>query len=153
MSIGRKWIPVAVLCAVSAMAVALLAHAQEKQTPANVQGNWTLIVHHPDPKKYFTEALTFHQDGSKVIGEFKRVWPVLKGDDHSMQGFVDGSRISFDVWHHNANAINVGGTNTFTYYKGTVNGDTMSGTGFVNGEDVTWIAKKGITGEFRDGKF
>ena len=145
----RNMILLACLCAFSA--IGLVAQAP---TPVNVAGNWTLIVHHPDPKKYFTEALTFRQDGAKLMGEFKRVYPVLKGDDNAMEGVVEGNKISFDVWHHSGTPGNrFLGNNSFTYYRGTVNGDTMSGTGNVNGEDVTWMAKKGVTGEFREGKF
>ena len=145
----KSVILLAAMCVFSA-----IGFAAQAQAPVNVSGRWTLIVHHPDPKKYFTEDLMFVQDGNKFIGEFKRVYPVLKGDDHSMEGIIDGNKISFDVWHHNASIDkNFTGTNTFTYYRGTVNGDTMSGDGNVNGEPVTWMAKKGVTGEFREGKF
>ena len=145
----KNMILLASLCAF--LAIGLFAQAP---TPVNIEGNWTLIVHHPDPKKYFTEALMFRQDGKKLMGEFKRVYPVLKGDDHSMEGVLDGNKISFDVWHHSATPGNpLWGNNSFTYYRGTVNGNTMSGIGNVNGEEVTWMAKKGITGEFREGKF
>jgi hypothetical protein len=155
---SRKVIPLAAVCVFAA--IGLYAQGQPAQAPvpaaeppANVDGNWTLIVHHPDPTKYFTEALTFHQDGNKFIGEFKRVWPVLKGDDNAMEGFINGNEISFDVWHHAATPYNINGNNSFTYYRGIIHGDTMSGTGNVFGEPTTWVAKKGIAGTFPDGKF
>jgi hypothetical protein len=107
-----------------------LAHVARAQN-TNVAGAWQLSMPGRDGNMR-TENLTLQQDGTKLTGTIKG-----RRGDEPVTGTINGNDIDFSV------AITTPNGNMNLEYKGTVNGDSMSGTMQVMGNSVNWTAKKG----------
>jgi hypothetical protein len=122
-----------ILLAAVCILVLSLAHVARAQN-TNVAGAWQLSMPGRDGNM-MTENLTLQQDGTKLTGTIKG-----RRGDEPVTGTINGNDIAFSV------AISTPNGNMNLDYKGTVNGDSMSGTMQVMGNTINWTAKKGAAG-------
>jgi hypothetical protein len=98
---------------------------------ANVAGDWEITSQ--SPRGEMTRALHFDQDGEKI----KVTMEGFRGDEITGEGTVQGNNIQWTM-----TMSTPGGDFTLTY-KGTVEGDTMSGTVDMGDRGTRdWTAKK-----------
>lgn len=98
---------------------------------ANVAGDWEMTSQ--SPRGEMTRALHFDQDGQKI----KVTMEGFRGEEITGEGTVQGNKIE---WTMTMNTQR--GDFTLTY-KGTVEGDTMSGTVEMGDRGARdWTAKK-----------
>lgn len=92
--------------------------------PANVAGTWNITV--SGEAGSANQTIVLKQDGNKITGTFRG--PRQSG---TLEGAVLGNKISFHV-----------NTRIPLDYKGTVDGDTMSGTLTTHGKSGEWTATR-----------
>ena len=92
--------------------------------PANVAGTWKINV--SGGAGSAEQTIVLKQDGNKITGTFKG--PRQAGP---LEGTVEGNNISFHV-----------ATHVPLDYKGTVDGDTMTGTLSGHGKTGDWTATR-----------
>jgi len=79
-----------------------------------------------------TRDITIVQDGDKITVTM----PGRQGEEITGEGTVDGNNIQWSITRESPRG-------EFTMnYKGTVDGDTMSGTSSVMDREMEWTAKK-----------
>ncbi len=96
----------------------------------DVSGTWEMTSEGRQGPQ--TRDITIVQDGNKITVTM----PGRQGDEITGEGTVDGNKIEWSITRARQG-------NEFTMtYKGTVDGDTMSGTVTVMDREMEWTAKK-----------
>jgi hypothetical protein len=95
-----------------------------QQGPANASGNWTIYAANVDHPGGSTKTVRITQTGAQLGGHFKG--PNQSG---GIEGFVNGTHIEFSTK-----------TRDVLTFRGTVEGDTMSGMYGVHGQHAPWHA-------------
>jgi len=107
--------------------IPILLSAQD----ANVAGDWEMTSQ--SPRGEMTRALHFDQDGQKI----KVTMEGFRGDEITGEGTIQGNKIEWTM-----TMSTPGGEFSLTY-KGTVEGDAMSGTVEMGDRGTRdWTAKK-----------
>ncbi len=101
------------------------------QKTVDVSGVWEITSE--SPRGTMTRTVTFAQDGTALTGTMESrmgTVPIEKGS-------VEGDKISFTV------TFSMGERRFEMVYKGTVEGETASGTFLTpRGDEVPWMAKR-----------
>jgi opacity protein-like surface antigen len=96
----------------------------EPPAPANASGNWTIYAANIDRPGGSTKTVRITQTGAQLGGHFKG--PNQSG---GIEGFVNGNHIEFSTK-----------TRDVLTFRGTVEGDTMSGLFGLHGQHAPWHA-------------
>ena len=116
-----------VFAMLSLVLMPILLTAQE----VDVSGDWEMTSQ--SPRGEMTRALHFDQDGQKL----KVTMEGFRGDEITGEGTVQGNKVEWTM-----TMSTPGGEFTLTY-KGTVEGDTMTGTVEMGDRGTRdWTAKK-----------
>lgn len=96
----------------------------------DVSGTWELTMQSPRGER--TSEITIAQEGDKITVTM----PGRQGGEMTGEGTVSGNEIEWSITRSTQR-----GEFTLTY-KGTVSGDTMTGTVDMRGNAMEWTAKK-----------
>lgn len=96
----------------------------------DVSGTWEMTREGRDGP--MTSDFTIEQDGSKI----KVTMPGRQGGEMVGEGTIEGNTLQWTITRERQ------GTEFVMEYKGTVDGDSMSGTMSVNDREIEWTAKK-----------
>ena len=111
----------------SLLLIPVLLTAQD----ANVAGDWELTSQSPRGER--TSAIHFDQDGQKI----KVTMEGFRGNEMTGEGTVQGNQIEWTI------TMNTQRGDFTISYKGTIDGDTMSGTVEMGDRgEMEWTAKK-----------
>jgi len=97
---------------------------------ADVSGTWEMTREGRDGP--MTSDFTIEQDGSKI----KVTMPGRQGNEMVGEGTIEGNAIQWTITRETQRGEFV------MEYKGTVDGDSMSGTMNVMDREIEWTAKK-----------
>ena len=117
-----------VLAIFALLLIPVLLTAQD----ANVAGDWEMTSQSPRGGER-TSALHFDQDGQNI----KVTMEGFRGNEMTGEGTIQGNKIEWTV------TMNTQRGDFTISYKGTVDGDAMSGTVEMGGRgEMEWTAKK-----------
>jgi hypothetical protein len=123
---GSKRLATALAFLLMMMAAASLAQEPPaEQPPDNVAGNWTIYANDPNGGTS-TKYIQLKQDGNQLTGHFKG--PHQSG---GLEGTINGHHIMFRTK-----------TRDVLTFRGTVEGNQMSGNFGNRGQHGTWKAER-----------
>jgi hypothetical protein len=114
------------------LAIVILLIGFAGATDVDVTGDWEMTMESPR-RGEMTRAVHFEQDGEKITVTMES----RRGEEVTSEGTIKGNEIEWTISRSTPRG------DMTIIYKGTVDGDTMSGTvEFVNFFSGDWIAKR-----------